>query len=131
MASGVSTSDARSLAPDMRTTPDFILSQPRLQFACHIRNVTPQAVSIPVEAGKLESQPRLSESGYRAFREPNRERVSFSPDETHPAPPLRQAAPEPPHEAAPEPETTEPPRSQRKRRKKRHEPLVEDIDTSA
>jgi hypothetical protein len=134
MASGVSTSDARSLAPDMRTTPDFILSQPRLQFACHIRNVTPQAVSIPVEAGKLESQPQLSESGYLAFRERNRERVSFSPDEIRPAPPPRQPAPEPPHEAAPapEPETTaEPPRSQRKRPKKRHGPLVGDIDTSA
>jgi hypothetical protein len=30
MAAGVSTSDARALAPDMRTTLDFILSQPRL-----------------------------------------------------------------------------------------------------
>ena len=45
MASGVSTSDARALAPDLRTTPDFILSQPKLHFATHIRNVTPQAVS--------------------------------------------------------------------------------------
>jgi hypothetical protein len=47
MVAGVSMADARSLAPDLRTTPDFILSQPRLHFASHIRNVTPQAVSIP------------------------------------------------------------------------------------
>jgi hypothetical protein len=38
-------SDARAMAPDLRTTPEFILSQPKLHFACHIRNVTPQAVT--------------------------------------------------------------------------------------
>lgn len=146
MASGVSTSDARSLAPDMRTTPDFILSQPRLQFACHIRNVTPQAVSIPIEAGRLEREPRLSETEYADFRERNRARVSFSPDELQEPEPLRQ---EPSHEAAPPPGEPAPetasahpvppeqpapstaPRSQRKRPKKRHIPLVGDIDTSA
>src|ERR1700692_4836912 len=53
-ASGVSTNDARAMATDMRTTPDFILKQPALQFACHIRNVTPQAVSIPVYPGLPE-----------------------------------------------------------------------------
>lgn len=64
MAGGVSTNDARSMAAEMRTTPDFILGQPRLHFACHIRNVTPQAVSIPVKAGELESQPKLSDERY-------------------------------------------------------------------
>jgi Type IV secretion-system coupling protein DNA-binding domain len=134
MASGVSTSDARSLAPDMRTTPEFILSQPRLHFACHIRNVTPQAVSIPIEVGKLEAQPRLSEAAYGEFRQRNRERVSFSPEEIRPEPP-RRPAPEPPREPPPpspaEAATPEPPRSQRKRPKKHHGPLVGDIDTSA
>ncbi|HVH75194.1 MAG TPA: hypothetical protein VM755_09785 [Stellaceae bacterium] len=76
MAGGVSTSDARAMASDMRTTPDFILSQPRLYFACHIRNVTPQAVSIPIEVGKLESEPRLSQDAYDDMRRRNRERVS-------------------------------------------------------
>lgn len=77
MAAGVSMSDARAMAPDMRTTSEFILSQPRLHFACHIRNVTPQAVSIPVEAGKLEREPRLSQDAYERFRADNRERVSL------------------------------------------------------
>jgi hypothetical protein len=80
MASGVSMSDARTLAPDFRTTPDFILSQPRLHFAAHIRNVTPQAVSIPVPVGVLERQPRLSQSAYERLRDMNRERVSLPPE---------------------------------------------------
>ncbi len=77
MAGGVSTSDARALAPDMRTTPDFILSQPRLQFACHIRNVTPSAVSIPIPVGELERQERLLDDQYELLREYNRDRVSI------------------------------------------------------
>jgi len=80
MASGVSMSDARALAPDLRTTPDFILSQPRLQFAAHIRNVTPQAVSIPVPAGVLETEPVLSREAYDRLRELNRVRVSLPRD---------------------------------------------------
>ena len=33
-------SDARAMASDLRTTPEFILSQHKLHFGCHIRNVT-------------------------------------------------------------------------------------------
>ncbi|OYV40957.1 MAG: hypothetical protein B7Z80_03210 [Rhodospirillales bacterium 20-64-7] len=78
MAGGVSTGDARAMAPEMRTTPDFILGQPKLHFACHIRNVTPQAVSIPVKAGELERHPKLSADDYDLLMARNRERVSSS-----------------------------------------------------
>jgi hypothetical protein len=77
MASGVSTSDARALAPDMRTTQDFILGQPRLHFACHIRNITPNAVSIPIPVGALEREPRFMEKAYERLRALNRLRVSL------------------------------------------------------
>jgi hypothetical protein len=77
MAGGTSTSDARALASDMRTTADFILSQPRLHFACHIRNITPSAVSIPVPVGELESEPRLTDEAYERLRDLNRLRVSL------------------------------------------------------
>jgi Type IV secretion-system coupling protein DNA-binding domain len=77
MVSGVSMQDARSLAPDMRTTADFILSQPRLHFAAHIRNVTPQAVSIPVGLGALAREAAVSEEVYRRLRELNAARVSI------------------------------------------------------
>lgn len=76
-ASGLSSGDARAMAPDMRTTPDFILGQPALQFAAHIRNVTPHAVSVPVTPGALEGQPQLSDSERVEQRESNRRRVSI------------------------------------------------------
>ena len=75
MAGGVSTSDARSMAPEMRTTSDFILGQPKLHFACHIRNVTPQAVSIPVKAGQMEKHPRRSSESFDLLMARNRDRV--------------------------------------------------------
>jgi hypothetical protein len=87
MVSGVSMQDARALAPDMRTTPDFILSQPRLHFAAHIRNVTPQAVSIPVRLGALKQEPELSDETYERLRELNRERVSLPLSTTRKASP--------------------------------------------
>lgn len=77
MASGVSMSDARQLAPDLRTTADFILSQPRLSFAALIRNVTPQAVSVPVRAGEIERQPTLSRRAYNELVELNRTQASL------------------------------------------------------
>jgi Helicase HerA, central domain len=78
MASGLSASDARMMAPDMRTTPDFILGQPRLQFATHIRNVTPSAVSIPIRpTGAL---PCLSDEALAALIERNRAATSTSRD---------------------------------------------------
>jgi len=79
MAAGVSMGDARSLAPDMRTRPEFILSQPRLSFACHIRNVTPSAVSVPVELGFLEREPKLSDAAYAELLQRNRSRVALLP----------------------------------------------------
>ena len=79
LASRVSTGDARALAPDMRTTPEFILSQPKLQFACYIRDVTSHAISVPVEADKLDREPKMTDEAYNRFREQNRRRVSMPP----------------------------------------------------
>ncbi|HTU12431.1 MAG TPA: DUF87 domain-containing protein [Allosphingosinicella sp.] len=77
-ASGLSASDARGMAADMRTTPDFILDQPKLQFAAHIRNVTPHALSIPIAF-----PPRLSmrsDEELEALIDRNRQRVAVWPD---------------------------------------------------
>jgi hypothetical protein len=79
----LSVADARSMAPEMRTTPEFILNQPRFHFAAHIRNVTPQAVSIPIE--RPPTLPQLSTEAFDALMSANRERVSIAP----------KAAPEP------------------------------------
>ena len=77
MASGVSMSDARQLAPDLRTTAEFILNQPKLSFAAHIRNVTQQAVGIPIAAGVLERQQIMFSHTYEHMRALNSDRVSL------------------------------------------------------
>jgi hypothetical protein len=71
--------DARALAPDMRTTPEFILSQPELQFASYIRGVTSHAISVPVEVGKLDRERMMTDEAYARFLEDNRRRVSIPP----------------------------------------------------
>lgn len=73
-ASGLSAGDARTMASEMRTTPEFILNQPRLQFAAYIKNVTPQAVSIPIK--RITDYPRLSQDDYEDLLKRNRQRVS-------------------------------------------------------
>jgi hypothetical protein len=96
LASGLSAGDARSMAPEMRTTADFILDQPRLQFAAHIRNVTPHAVSIPIVPGALDRQPKLSDEAFDALMATNRRRVSLPRVEaSRPAPSVVEAGPPP------------------------------------
>ncbi|WP_067737709.1 type IV secretory system conjugative DNA transfer family protein, partial [Novosphingobium naphthalenivorans] len=72
-ASGLSAQDAAVMARDMRTSADFILSQPKLQFAAHIRGVTPSAVSIPITP--MDRPPQLSDDAYFQLIARNRERV--------------------------------------------------------
>ena len=70
----------------MRTTADFIMSQPRLQFAGYFRGTTASAVSMPVPVGLMEREPKMSADAYEALLVSNRERTSprpsASPDET-------------------------------------------------
>lgn len=76
-AGAVSMSDARALAPDMRTTAEFIVSQPRLHFAAHVRHTTPSAVSIPIQVGQLEAEHRMDDDAYRRLRVLNSSKVSI------------------------------------------------------
>jgi hypothetical protein len=89
-AGGVSDRDAHSVAPDMRTTPTFILEQHKASkethFACYLRNVTPTALSLAVPFGTMEKEPTLSAEAYRRLLDANRARVS-NPSPTQTAPP--------------------------------------------
>ncbi len=76
LASGVSTQDARALAPDLRTTPEFLLTRPKLHFACHIQGVTSEAFDLPLTPGQLERSPELTAEEAHRLRERNRARVS-------------------------------------------------------
>lgn len=77
-ASGLSAQDAASMAREMRSTPDFILAQPKLQFAAHIRGATTSAVSIPI--APVTHAPQLSEAAFARLLERNRARVSLTPE---------------------------------------------------
>ena len=70
-----SDADARIMSRDMGTTPRFIMQQPSLQFAAYIRDVTPSAVSIPVQYGRLKDQ--MDERAYEVLLERNRNKVSL------------------------------------------------------
>jgi hypothetical protein len=99
LVSQASSADARKLAPDMRTTPDLLTHQPDLSFACFVRGVTEQAVSIQIPYGELEREPRLTTKQYEAFLETNRARLGETKQEQpraeqpRPPPPPRHEAP--------------------------------------
>jgi TraM recognition site of TraD and TraG len=60
IAGPISNQDARYLAPEMRTTPEFLRSMQKTssyaEFAVHIRNQTPRAVRVQVPFGVVEAQ---------------------------------------------------------------------------
>jgi hypothetical protein len=76
LASGVSMNDARALAPDMRSTAEFILSQPKLQFAAYVRGVTRSAMPLPVVPGALGRAAQIDDRAFARFVDRNRERVA-------------------------------------------------------
>jgi hypothetical protein len=65
IAGGVSDKDARGLASDMRTTPDFITGMTKrarsTEFACYVRNYTANAVKLTIPFGALEAAPTMSQ----------------------------------------------------------------------
>jgi hypothetical protein len=89
-AGGVSDRDARSVAPDMRTTPSFILEQHKgtknTHFACYLRNITPAALSLTVPFGTMEREPTMSSEAYSRLLDTNRARVSDMPPTDTPQP---------------------------------------------
>jgi hypothetical protein len=100
VAGGVSDKDARALAPDMRTTPDFLTnlqkSERSTQFAAYIRNKTARAVRIDVPFGALEKEPRMTDAEHVALIARNKAR--YSPSDAPPAPtePFVNFTPRPP-----------------------------------
>lgn len=98
-AGGVSDRDARTMAPMLRTTPEFIEGQRKGQFAAFIRNVTDSALSLQFPLGHLERQPRMDEDERAVVIGEMRERyaVHYSEIET----PANQAMAEEPVEVKP------------------------------
>jgi hypothetical protein len=80
---GVSAKDARALADECRSTPDFLLTQRKgnthTSFACHVRNYTKNALSLSIPLGFVEAQPQLSETEHCQLLERNRQQYSIPP----------------------------------------------------
>jgi hypothetical protein len=83
LAGGVSDRDARTLAPDMRTTSEFIGEMRKLprstEFACFVRNYTGSAVRLQIPFGALESSPRMSAPQHAELIKRNREHYATRP----------------------------------------------------
>jgi hypothetical protein len=106
-AGGVSSKDARALADELRTTPDFIESmrrrRDRTEFAVWVKHWTPNAIRLTVPLGHVERQAVLSEEAYEDLLARNRVRycgtldgvrgwgraAAQDPVEASPAPPER------------------------------------------
>src|SRR6266851_6703667 len=88
MIGGAIDVDARALASDLRTTPQFILDQRRdprrpphfTEYACYVRNQTEHAVSIRVPFYTLENQPTMDNLAHQILRQVNRNMVGILPE---------------------------------------------------
>jgi hypothetical protein len=89
LAGGVSDKDARALASDMRSTPDFIASMhkhPRsTEFACFVRNVSANAMRIQIPFGSVEAAPKMRDAQFSQLIARNRSRYASIP--AAPSPP--------------------------------------------
>lgn len=111
LAGGVTDKDARSLASDMRTTADMLLSMRKrehhTEFALSVRNKTPHALKVDIELGCLERSAMMADGDYEDLLTKNRDRVCYVPgtipSQPAPEPQAATAAPEP-ADSAPEPE---------------------------
>jgi hypothetical protein len=83
---GLSAKDAGAFAKDMHCEPEFLQGMrkqaDRTEFACFVRNHTPQPVRLTVTLGEMERRPKLTAAQYAAISEHNRVRYSASGIET-------------------------------------------------
>lgn len=101
LAGGLSDQDARLMAREMRTTPEFINAlrkgQGDTSFAAYVRNVTPQALKLTIPFGTAEHLPRMPDDHFEILRNASRQRLSVTDPSVQPAPvPQEATTPEAP-----------------------------------
>jgi hypothetical protein len=74
---GLSAKDAGAFAREMHCDPEFLQGMrkqtDRTEFACFVRNHTPQPIRLTVPLGEMERRPKLTDAQYAALIERNRE----------------------------------------------------------
>jgi hypothetical protein len=89
LAGGLSEEDAKALASNMGTTPEFLLSMKKYEaqriteFACFVRNLTPTAIRLSVPLGLMEEQPKIRQNALTTLIERNWEKHGCVPPFTH------------------------------------------------
>jgi hypothetical protein len=82
LVGGINDKDARAIAPDMRTTADFIAGQHKgakhTTFAAYVRNLTPSAIALTVPFFSIDSIPPMPDAAYAQMRANNRARYTAS-----------------------------------------------------
>src|SRR4051812_8084975 len=77
-AGGVSARDAGAFAKEMRCEPEFVQGMRKqartTEFACWIKNTTPQAIKLDVPLGVVNSMPMIDQGSYSALIGVNRAR---------------------------------------------------------
>jgi hypothetical protein len=77
-AGGVSARDAAAFAKEMRCDPEFVQGMRKhgnaTEFACWIKNTTPQAIRIDVPFGVVSCRPALDQAAYSSLIAANRAR---------------------------------------------------------
>ena len=93
LVGGLSVEDARTLAGNMRCTPEFLLGMKKheaakiTQFACWVRNHPPCAIRLNVPLGMMETQPKIHPQVFATLLRCNREQYctevtdEYPPDE--------------------------------------------------
>jgi hypothetical protein len=129
MCGGISYADARQLANDFQSTPEFLFSQKKdmsgrepqwANWACYVRNLTPHAVSITVPFYALRDAPKMGEASYQKLLDRNRARYAADPEPE--TPDVAPSAHEKPREpsAPPKPTSEGPPRQPSPKRPRRN-----------
>jgi hypothetical protein len=77
---GLSAKDTGAFAKEMHSEPEFLQGmrkhRDRTEFACFVRNHTPQPIRLTVPLGEMERRPKLTDAQYAVLIERNRERYS-------------------------------------------------------
>ena len=102
LAGGVSDYEARAIAPDMRTTKEFLMdmrqSKTSTQFATHVRGM-PSSVRIEVPYFTVENAPKMTDWQHSELIARNRARYTAThnpPPEAGPTPSTPQSQPHEP-----------------------------------
>ena len=86
LAGGVSARDARALSAEMRTAPEFVLTQDKdsggTRFAAFVRALTPTAVSLAVPFGTMERERSLPPDAAEQALERLRAAIASAPTDS-------------------------------------------------